>query len=143
MGDSSGCMLFRDGSHIEPPDESYWDTDGTLDNPYVPDASVERDGLPVSSAAGAACELITYPAYEPSMPGMRMLPLPAQPNGTSSTPTGRARAMHVSCTHQCICTYRDRSPTSSRCRKTSTAARHPFPAAGWTALPTVWRPGTC
>ena len=48
MGDNSGCVLFRDGSHIEPPDESYWDTEGTLDNPYVPDADLQRDGLPVS-----------------------------------------------------------------------------------------------
>ena len=48
MGDNSGCLLFRDGYHIEPPDESYWDTEGTLDNPYVPDPAALRDGVPVS-----------------------------------------------------------------------------------------------
>ena len=46
--DNSGCVLFRDGNHIEPPDESYWDTEGTLDNPYVPNSDAQRDGLPVA-----------------------------------------------------------------------------------------------
>ena len=46
--DNSGCVLFRDGNHIEPPDESYWDTGGTLDNPYVPNSDAQRDGLPVA-----------------------------------------------------------------------------------------------
>ena len=46
---TSGCVLFRDGNDIEPPEESYEDTEGTFDNPYIPDAEVEWAGLPVAN----------------------------------------------------------------------------------------------
>ena len=46
---TSGCVLFRDGNDIEPPEESYEDTEGTFDNPYIPDAEVERAGLPMAN----------------------------------------------------------------------------------------------
>ena len=46
---TSGCVLFRDGNDIEPPEESYEDTEGTFDNPYIPDAEVERAGLPAAN----------------------------------------------------------------------------------------------
>ena len=48
MRDKSEYVLFRDGNHIEPPDESYWDTEGTSDNPYVPNPAAQIEGLPVS-----------------------------------------------------------------------------------------------
>ena len=51
MRDNSNCVLFRDGNHIEPPDESYWDTEGTSDNPYVPNPGAQIEGLPVSCSS--------------------------------------------------------------------------------------------